>query len=76
MEVCSSDNHYTKVPRAYSRQWGHEYVFGAHFSEKRAFCLLVPPEQMPFLTISNENIFFKTQGTRLGAIVAPNKYLE
>ena len=28
---------------------------------------------MLFLTISNENIFFKTQGTRLGAIVAPNK---
>ena len=31
---------------------------------------------MPFLTISNENIFLKTQGTRLGAIVAPNKGLE
>ena len=29
-----------------------------------------------FLTISNENIFFKIQGTRLGAIVAPNKGLE
>ena len=29
-----------------------------------------------FLTISNENIFFKTQGTRLGAIVARNKSLE
>ena len=28
---------------------------------------------MLFLTISNENIFFKTQDTRLGAIVAPNK---
>ena len=31
---------------------------------------------MSFLPISNENIFFKTQGTRLGAIVAPNKGLE
>ena len=25
---------------------------------------------------SNKNIFFKTQGNRLGAIVAPNKRLE
>ena len=31
---------------------------------------------MSFLTISNGNILFKTQGTRLGAIVAPNKGLE
>ena len=31
---------------------------------------------MSFLTISNENICFKTQGTRLGGIVAPNKSLE
>ena len=31
---------------------------------------------MSFLIISNENIFLKTQGTRLGAIVAPNKGLE
>ena len=31
---------------------------------------------MSFLTISNENFFFKTQGTRLGAIVAPNRGLE
>ena len=50
--------------------------FGACFSEKRAFCLLVPPKQMPFLTISIKNIFLKTKGTRLGAIVAPNKFLE
>ena len=31
---------------------------------------------MSFLTISNEIFFFKTQGTILGAIVAPNKGLE
>ena len=31
---------------------------------------------MIFFTISNENIFLKTQGTRLGVIVAPNKGLE
>ena len=31
---------------------------------------------MSFLTISNEIFFFKTQGTKLGAIVAPNKGLE
>ena len=28
---------------------------------------------MPHLTISNENISFKTQGTRMGEIVAPGK---
>ena len=43
------------------------------FSEKRVFCFLAPPKQMSVLTTPNENIFFKTQGTRLGAIVAPNK---
>ena len=48
----------------------------AHFSEKTTFWLLPPPKQMPFLTISGKNIFFKTKGTRLGAIVAPNKCLE
>ena len=63
-------------PEAYSRQWGHGCVFGAHFSEKRAFWLLALPKQIPFLTISKENTFFKTQGTRLGAIVAPSKCLE
>ena len=31
---------------------------------------------MPFLTISNENIFSKTQGTRFGVIVTLNKGLE
>ena len=31
---------------------------------------------MSFLAIFNESIFLKTQGTRLGAIVAPNKGLE
>ena len=38
--------------------------------------MLVPPKQMLFLTIANENNFFKTQITRLGARVAPNKGLE
>ena len=31
---------------------------------------------MSFLTISHENIFFKTQGTGSGAIVAHKKGLE
>ena len=53
-----------------------DVLFGAHFLEKRAFCLLTLLKQMSFLTISNKNIFFKTQGNRLGAIVAPNKRLE
>ena len=34
------------------------------------------PKQISFLTISNENIFFKTQATRLDAIVTPNKRLK
>ena len=50
--------------------------FEGTFLEERAFCLLTPPKQIPFLTSSNENIFFKFQGTRLGAIVTPNKDLE
>ena len=33
-------------------------------------------QQMSFVTISNENNFFKTQGIRLGAIVAPRKGLD
>ena len=51
-------------------------LFGAHFLEKRSFCFLTLPKQMPFLTMSKKNIFSKTQGNRLGAIVAPNKRLE
>ena len=31
---------------------------------------------MSFFTISNENIFSKTEGTRLDVMVAPNKGLE
>ena len=34
---------------------------------------VLPPKQIWFLTISNENIFFTTQGTRFGGIVAPSK---
>ena len=52
------------------------HYFGHIFLEKRTFCLLTFLKQMPFLTISNKNIFFKTQGNRLGMIVAPNKHLE
>ena len=33
--------------------------FRAHFSEKRASCLLTLPKQMPFETIFNKNIFLK-----------------
>ena len=55
---------------------GMGVCFGGIFSEKRVFCLLATPKQLSYLTISNENIFFKTQGTRLGAIVTPNKDTE
>ena len=52
-------------------------TFCAHFlREKKGICLLTPHKQIPFLTISEENIFFKTQGTRLRAMVALNKGLE
>ena len=51
-------------------------IFWGTFSEKRAFYLFAPSKQILFLTISNENIFEKTLGTRLGATVAPNKGLE
>ena len=61
-----------RLVTAYSRHFGD----GCTIFEKRASCLLGPPKQTSFLTISNKSIFFKTQGTRLGAIVAPNKSLE
>ena len=51
-------------------------IFLGIFSEKRPFCLNASPKQKPFLTISNENIFSKTQGARLGVDVARNKGLE
>ena len=62
--------------RANSRHWGHGCIFLGHIFWKKAFCLLASPKQMSSLTISNENSFSKTQGTRLGAIVALNKCLE
>ena len=45
--------------RAYFIYWGHGCIFRAHLLQKRTFCLLAPLKQMPFLTISNENVFFK-----------------
>ena len=33
----------------------------------------VPSKQMPFVTISNKNIFFKIWGIKLGAIATPKK---
>ena len=49
---------------------------GGTFVLKKGICLLVPPKQMSFSTISNENIFCKTQDTKLVVIIAPNKVLE
>ena len=43
---------------------------------KKIFCLHATPNRMSFLTISNEYILFKTQGTRLRAIVAASKGQE
>ena len=50
--------------------------FAVHAKLKRVFCLLATPTQISFLTISNENFFFKTPGTRLRAIVTPYEGLE
>ena len=51
-------------------------LFGAHWKKRHFACSHCRrAKQMPFLTISN-NIFFKTQGNKLGAIVAPYKHLE
>ena len=55
------------------KQKGSLLDIGGTFSEKSAFYLLAPSKQMSFLAISKEHIFSKTQGTRLGATVAPNK---
>ena len=55
---------------------GMGVFFWGTISEKSAFCLLAPTKQKSFLTISNENIFLRTKGTRLGAIVTPNKGSE
>ena len=41
-----------------------------------AFFWLAPLKKIAFLTITNESIFLKTQGTRLDTIVTPNKGLE
>ena len=49
---------------------------GADFFEKGTFAYLPPPKQMSVLTNSNENIFSKTQGTKLGVIIEPIKVLE
>ena len=35
--------------------WGMGAFFRAHFLKKKKHCFLVPPKQMSFLTISNDN---------------------
>ena len=64
------------VIRAYLDIGGMDAFFREHFLKKMRFWLLVPPKQMSFIIISNENILRKTQGTRLGEKVVPNKGLE
>ena len=49
-------------------------LFGETFFGTKG--LLTLPKQVPFLTISNKNIFFESQGKRLAANVEPNKCLE
>ena len=55
---------------------GMGVIFGGNVFKKGAFCLVAAHNQMSFLTISNVNIFFENQGTRLGVIITPNKGLE
>ena len=64
------------VIRAFSRHWRHGYDFLGHTFWKKAFCLLASPKQKSFLTISNENVFSRTQGAKLGEKIVPNKGLE
>ena len=45
-----------------------------HFLKKRAFCLLAPPKQMPFLAILTKILFSKIKA--LDWVRAPNKCLE
>ena len=45
-------------------------ILGVHLMKEG-----VAPKQMPFFVGSNENIFFKTQGSRLRVIDSPNKVL-
>ena len=40
--------------------------FWVNVFRKGAFCLLAPPKQMSFLTIFNENIFFRKSGHQFG----------
>ena len=49
--------------------------FGAQLLKKGHFVCL-QPLNMPFLTVSNDNISFKSQGTRLDAIVATHEGLQ
>ena len=63
---------YLNYQRLFETLGTHAFV-GNTLLEKRAFVLLALPQQMSFLTIFNENGFFKTQDTRLEAIVTPNK---
>ena len=43
---------------------------------KKSIFLLALPKQISFFTISNKNMLFKTQGTRLSVIVALKIGLE
>ena len=62
---------------AYFRQWEHRcIIWGILFGKKGILLAHTLLKQLPFLTISNKNIFFETQGNKLGVIVAPNKHLE
>lgn len=54
--------------------WGMSALFGGYVLRKKKETLLClhPLKQIPLLIISKK-IFFKTQSSRLGAIVAPNR---
>ena len=58
--------------------WGMGAFFWDKFDEKKGhFVCLHPINRCHVIfIILNENIFFKTQGSRLAVIVTPNKVLE
>ena len=59
------------IDRVYSRHWGHGCVFWGHIFLKKGHLLSCHPlaKEMSVLKISNENIFSKIQGTKLGGII-------
>ena len=53
------------IGRTYSRHWGHGCIFLGHIFWEKGILFAYTPYTDVILTISNENIFPKIQGTKL-----------